>query len=169
MSDQTMKIVIGCFVLFAVVAVGILGTACHRRNKRMREATEAYRKDARTADEAIRAANRHLAQIRSLIPVAASSPLRLRQLRTMTDYYEKLYEQARQAIGQAQKSHDRGMAMYHRGVDKQNMYFGGASDISYLFWRRCEKAFFGVAVTERLADPTMVLVRAYGILNRVPA
>ena len=152
------------FIIIAVMLLIILSCLCWKRNHTMGEITRRYASATAHADQAASAANQQLGVLKRLTAQTAMTAAQKTDLVRQCQQYQDLYEKAQKAITAAASVGHEGYAHYRDGVGKQNMFFGGANDISYLFWRRREKEFFAVERKVRLQDPTMTLLAAHRLL-----
>lgn len=152
------------FILMGIVAVFTM-FAFRRRNRRMDEANDAYRDAANQAGQAITQANQKLQQISSLISGTDPSRVSHERLGALLDEYKHLHTRVDKERAAARAAHDMAYEAYASGVDKQNMFFGGANNWSVFSLRRRAREFREIRIPAALVNPSQTLIQAYRILD----
>lgn len=157
-----MEIFIGLMIVIFIITM----FAVRRRNRRMDEANDAYRDAADALSRGNQAANASLQRLREMVQNPDRREQYFEQLGQALAEYTQLYEQIeflREAFRNAQ---DEAYEAYASGVDKQNLYFGGANDVTVYSLRKRYREYRQIRVAVSLVNPNQTLMQAYRILDQ---
>ena len=150
------------FLMIISLAVGI--SIMVSRNQSMDEANDAYRSAAMEANRAIVAANAGLRELKKFTDLP--NPIRhLNEIEMKLKEYCHLYTEAEKKIKTARHKGNEAYNAYSRGVDIQNLFLGGANDLSVFSLRKRYREYREIGGLTSLDDPTMVLSTAVALVK----
>lgn len=153
------------FAVMVVVSIVFGVVVASRRNRRMDEANDAYRTAAREADAAIFQANQKLQQLHAAVGVRDITKADVAGISLLIGEYQRLFRAADGKLEDARKAHQEAYDAYTSGVMKQNIFLGGANDMSAFSLHRRTREFQKIRVNGHLINPSTTLVQAYRILD----
>lgn len=155
MSGFSMEI-FGVIVVAGIV-VSILISVC--RNHSMDAANDEYRNAAWTADQAIRRANAALKDLADVVQTPDAKN-RIPEIRAKRAAYLTGRNEAIEMISATENAREEAYHTQRRGVRTQNLFLGGADDLSALSLYRRQNELAAISISERLIDPSAILEKA---------
>ena len=156
------------FMTIGLVAMGILlaiAIIIHiGKNRAMDNANEIFRNAAWDADQAIRRANELLENLRKVV-YSRDAGKHLDEIKTRKAAYMSAHSDAMNAIARADEARREAYGEEHKAVRKQNLFLGGASDLSALSLYKRQDELQTIRINEKLVNPTIVLEKANQIIN----
>ena len=152
-------------IIVLIVIIAIAGfSSLIRRNRRMDEANEEYRSAAREADQAICRANHALDDLAEIV-FSGTAKARVSEIKEKKSDYIRLRNDAAEAISRAKSAGKNAYGVQRSGVRTQNMFLGGASDLSALSLYKRQDELAEIGISETLNDPSAVLDKANQIIH----
>ena len=150
--------IMGIFIVVAAVAL-IIGLAIsHARNRAMDEANKRYREAVDEASRAARAANEKLHSLKDALKEENNPAGHMDTIYDMCREYRNLQREAHLKRRWARDCGDEAYNTYVNGVHIQNLFLGGANDLSVLSLRKRYNEYRQVGTPSQLEDATDILV-----------
>ena len=148
----------GWFIIAGILVV-IGFVICYLRNRSMDEANDRYRDAVGAANRAVYAANDKLKMLEEALKEQNHPLENLDGILQMRKEYSDLLKDAESKRNFARSCGNDAYDAYSRGVTIQNVFLGGANDLSVFSLRRRYNEYRSIGSFSSLKDPTEVLVR----------
>lgn len=158
----------GFTIAFIILFLLIIGIVIYvKRNKSIDDQLDELRSTREELGEKIRAANAARDELASAVRVAQAGMEPESLIDALANYNHK-YDDALHALNRFHELRDDCVDEINRGVHIQNLFLGGASDLSVIGLRKRENQYHELAkLPDKLIDTTELRIQASVLVDRM--